>query len=749
MKKLVALVLQPLILGLILAVPSSSCGQQQQRPNLLLIMADDLGIEGLGCYGGVSYRTPNLDKLAAEGVRFDRAFSQPLCTPTRVQIMTGKYNHRNWKYFGILDPTEKTFAHLLKDAGYATGIFGKWQLQSYDPPGLPGSAKRRGTGMHPKDAGFDEYALFHALHTEDKGSRYANPTMLEGSAANDGRLQTYSGRYGEDVWVEKIVDFFDRHRGEPTFVYYPMALPHWPFEPTPKSDAWNPDQVPEANVRFASEMIEYMDTAVGNLLGELEQRGLREQTLVLFYSDNGTDTRVTSKLADGRTIRGGKATPQQTGIHVPLIANWPKRISPAVCSDLVDASDFLPTLVELSGASLPEGHLTDGNSFAPALWGASDRVAREAAFFWYDPRPGWDKERFNRHVFALNRTHKLFRSGRLFRLTDRPLEEIEVDPLAMNVEDRKAQLALRAVIEKAMKSVREPPLVNAYGEEQHDLLSLPKDREETDRINDQLLATADEFVYGDDDVAEHRLWIFSPLQDSGDELRPCVFLVHGGGWGGSPRLLAAQATYLQRRGYVTVVIHFRPPSKSKSKDGSEVTPIDTLRDVKRAYRWVVANGAQHQIDVSKIVVAGGSAGGHLSLAMSTIAVEGDSTVEPAPAGYLLFNPVIDLVEGWSSGRKRCEQFGIDPRAFSPAHQVRAGLPPTLVLSGSEDTLISPDLIRGFVKRMRSAGNSCDFVEYPGAGHGFFNYGREGNRYFQWTMWEFEKFLSGLYGKGRG
>ena len=127
------------------------------RPNILLIMADDLAIDGLSCYGAESYETPRLDKLAEEGVRFTHAYSQPLCTPTRVQIMTGKYNQRNWLYFGILDPKERTFGHLMQDAGYRTGIAGKWQLYSYDPPDFPNADRRRSTGMKVEDAGFDEW----------------------------------------------------------------------------------------------------------------------------------------------------------------------------------------------------------------------------------------------------------------------------------------------------------------------------------------------------------------------------------------------------------------------------------------------------------------------------------------------------------------------------------------------------------------------------------------------------------------
>jgi arylsulfatase A-like enzyme len=434
-----------------------------ERPNLVLILADDVGVEAIGCYGGVSYRTPNLDRLAAEGVRFTHAYAQPLCTPTRVQIMTGKYNHRNWRCFGILDPDERTFGHWMKSAGYATGIFGKWQLYSYDPPEFPNASRRRGIGMHPQDAGFDRYALFHALHTEAKGSRYANPTMLEGTAGSQGVLKTYAGRYGEDIWVEKILEFLSTDRDRPAFVYYPMALPHWPFVPTPDSADWDPSQPQVENLKYAADMIEYMDVTVGNLVDGLQRKRLLENTIILFYSDNGTHLQVASKMKDGRTIQGGKAAPTQTGIHVPLIAHWPGHFPPSVCNAIVDASDFLPTLLDLGGKRFPDDSHTDGISFASCLFG-TDGPRRETAFFWYDPRPGWDKERFGRHVFAVNRTHKLFRDGRFFRLTDRPLEEIAVDRSGMTERDRAAERQLSATITRMMAGVDEPPLVDAYGE---------------------------------------------------------------------------------------------------------------------------------------------------------------------------------------------------------------------------------------------------------------------------------------------
>ncbi len=411
------------------------------KPNILLIMADDIGIEGFGCYGGTSYQTPHIDALARQGLRFTHAYSQPLCTPTRVEIMTGKDNHRNWQVFGILDPDERTFGHLLSDAGYKTCIAGKWQLQSYDPPDYPGALKRRGRGMHPRDAGFDRYSLFHALHTEDKGSRFANPTYLR----DDVFYQNIEGRYGEDLSVDFIINFMKKHREEPMFIYYPMALPHWPMVPTPLSEAWEDAQKRlDENTAHFPDMVRYMDQLVGRLVEAVASLGLHEDTLILFYSDNGTDKRITSAMKD-LSIPGGKGMPTQAGIRVPLIAHWPETIAAGICNDLIDASDFVPTLAEVAGTTLPQDWRTDGVSFAPQLRGEPG-APREACFFWYDPRPGWDKDQFTRHIFALDHEHKLFADGRLYAIDHLTPTEKQV-PAGESLNARKK---LQGVIDRMM-----------------------------------------------------------------------------------------------------------------------------------------------------------------------------------------------------------------------------------------------------------------------------------------------------------
>ena len=204
---------------------------ESDRPNIILIMADDLGIEMLGCYGGASYDTPNLNRLAAEGVRFDDAHSVPLCTPTRVALMTGKYNFRNWLAFGILDPEARTFGHWFSEAGYKTCISGKWQLRSYNPPDFQPEWRNR--GMRADDSGFHEYFLWHTEHTEDKASRFPDPRIQPNGkylTDTEGTLPT-SGGTNADLWVEQD-SFRTTHNPEENL---PLSPGHFPSPSYPRS----------------------------------------------------------------------------------------------------------------------------------------------------------------------------------------------------------------------------------------------------------------------------------------------------------------------------------------------------------------------------------------------------------------------------------------------------------------------------------------------------------------------------------
>lgn len=389
-------------LFVVLSVLAVSCfpwSEVAARPNLILIMADDFGYECVGANGGESYQTPHLDRLAATGVRFENAHSYPLCTPTRVALMTGKHNVRNYLNFGTLPRNEITFAHLLKQAGYATGVCGKWQL-----------GKETDSPQH---FGFDEALLWQQTR---RPPRYANP----GLERNGVEEEYPEGSYGPTLINDFALDFVTRHRDRPFFLYYPMILTHDPFQPTPDSGDWDPKAIGEKvhrDVKHFADMTAYMDRMIERLDAKLGELGIRENTLLLFLGDNGTHSTVTSRF-QGTDYQGGKGTTTARGTHVPLIASWPAVMKNGrVCQDLVGAVDFLPTLCDAAGVPVPDG--SDGVSFLPQLKGEAG-TPRDALYLWYSPRQQAD---LKVKEYAFDHAFKLYRGGQMFDLSADPFEE--------------------------------------------------------------------------------------------------------------------------------------------------------------------------------------------------------------------------------------------------------------------------------------------------------------------------------------
>lgn len=366
--------------------------------------------------------------------------------------MTGKYNNRNWLSFGILDPKADTFAHMMQRAGYKTCIAGKWQLTSYDPPDFPGANLRRNTGMRVKDAGYDEYSLWHTGHTETKGSRYADPVIFQNGQFRDDT----DGKYGPDLWVDFIRDFMSRQRNEPFFVYYPMALPHNPMVPTPDSPAWkDPARRHSDETPFAADMIRYTDKLVGKIIDDVDELGIAENTLILFVSDNGTNNRVASMMGE-RRVRGGKSYGTDLGIRVPMFAYWKgKTTAGKVADDLIDSVDFLPTILDIAGASEQIRETIDGVSFADVIRGTGTSP-RETVYIHQDPRPGWDKDRFALIRLARDRNYKLHEDGRLYCTRDDPFE---TSPIFVAKDTEQSHNA-RVKLQRVLDSMNPYPLFN-------------------------------------------------------------------------------------------------------------------------------------------------------------------------------------------------------------------------------------------------------------------------------------------------
>jgi len=406
-----------------------SCGGAPRPPNVVLFLVDDAGVECFGPYGG-EYATPNLDRLAAEGVRFENAHSQPLCTPSRIKLMTGQSNLRNYVRFSVMDPGEWTFGQLMREAGYATGAVGKWQLLAAEHYG-----ELAGTGKHPWDAGFDEYLLWQVA---ELGSRYWDPLLEE-----NGAPRRYGpDSYGPDVFANWAIAFVERHRDEPFFLYYPMVLVHDPFESPPGSE---PREGRERLKNFAA-MITYTDAVVGRVLDALEELGLRERTLVIFTSDNGTHPSVFSRR-HGVPVQGGKGRTTDAATHVPLLASLGGATpGGSTCPDLIDFADFVPTLAELAGVELPPERPCDGRSFLPQIRGRPG-TPREALFCYSNPRPDEHPEWERR--FARNLRYKLYSTGELYDVLTDPHEQ---SPLGAE-----GTAEERALLASALKSMPEHP----------------------------------------------------------------------------------------------------------------------------------------------------------------------------------------------------------------------------------------------------------------------------------------------------
>lgn len=362
----------PGVLGVLLVanlgVPASAeSSKADQPPNIILVLADDIGAKELGCYGNTQHKTPNLDHLAAQGVRFETCYAMPLCTPTRVALMTGQYGFRTG-YFHMSGqpltpkPTSAehsigdkfTHADLLKQQGYTTAMAGKWQL----------------TGKIPNlinECGFDTYRMWAYTHNLPEGvehtggfegggrtSRYWHPCIVE----NGRYLPTRPDDYGPDLFADFLLAFAkEQHaRQKPFFLYFTMPLTHGPHVETP-----DPDHPGKRRPAGYATNVEYLDHLMGRFVQTLDESGLNQNTVLIFVGDNGT-------------AGSGKGTVSELGARVPLIIRGPGLAKPGVVSrSLVDITDIFATLADLAKAPIPANHPTDGSSLVPVLRGQGDQ----------------------------------------------------------------------------------------------------------------------------------------------------------------------------------------------------------------------------------------------------------------------------------------------------------------------------------------------------------------------------------------
>ncbi|VGO18556.1 sulfatase-like hydrolase/transferase [Pontiella sulfatireligans] len=315
-----------------------------EKPNVVVIMVDDLGAETLGCYGSTSFSTPNLDRLASQGARFENAYGTPSCSPSRAMIVSGLYSNRS----GILERLGAgtpnclpghipTFGDLFQENGYKTGITGKWHIGDFDR--YP---------EHPQSHGFAESFMWAKYYKGVDYSNYFNPGVID-----HGELQVRKGEYGPNLFCDYILNFIEQNKEGPFLAYYPMVLVHKNFHNPPEKEGvkhFFPESAGDDNKKYAL-MVSYMDMLVGRILDKLDALGLTDNTLVIFTADNGSPNAILSQLGD-LTVRGGKLSLIESGYRIPFIARWPRKIPVGTRDQFMTLADVFPTLAGLTGLSM-------------------------------------------------------------------------------------------------------------------------------------------------------------------------------------------------------------------------------------------------------------------------------------------------------------------------------------------------------------------------------------------------------------
>jgi arylsulfatase A len=365
---------------------------QQKKPNIIFVLADDLGIDGVSAYGADFFKTPVIDKLAKEGIRYTNAYTVPLCGPSRALILSGRYGFRtgavNQDMTGEIKPSAENFMpSILKKAGYTSSMIGKWGQ-------LP---------LGPAEFGFDDYLRFFG-----SGSFFNEEGKKDKYVVNGKESVLKDGEYMPDLMHDHMVNFLAQHKKDPFYLYYSLSHVHGEIVATPDSKPGTTDYK-----ELYAYNISYMDKLVGKLVHTLDSLKLRENTLIVFFGDNGTAGEAAQiGRVQGQKLSGKKGTMQECGSLVPMIVNWPGMIKkPGVSNSLIDAADFIPTFAELAGAPLPTNNVLDGVSFAYQLKGGKG-TARDWIFTglgkdWYVRSANW----------------KLMRSGDLYDMRKAPFEE--------------------------------------------------------------------------------------------------------------------------------------------------------------------------------------------------------------------------------------------------------------------------------------------------------------------------------------
>lgn len=726
-----------LLIGLLACSALLATGAERP-PNVILIVADDLGYADLGCYGAQGIATPNLDRLAAEGTRFTSFYvAQAVCTASRAAMMTGCYANRvglsgalNHTSATGIAPGEVLLSDLFKKRGYATAIHGKWHL-GHQPPFLP--TKR----------GFDEWSGIP--YSNDNGPLhpvapdfpalpwYENTTITE--------LDPDQVQFTSRI-TSRCVDFIRRNRAQPFFLYVPHIMPHVPIFASPRFKG-------TSTVGLYGDVVQELDWSVGEIMRTVDELGLGKDTLVVFTSDNGPFLSYGEHAGRAKPLREGKLTTYEGGVRVPMIARWTGKVPAGrECTDLVTAIDLYASCATLIGAEVPPGR-RDTLDLSGVLLG--DPAARGREEFWY--YAGQELQAVRHGRWKLHLPHRYLtvaaepgvggkpsnhgkgapqsieqsgiygiasRHGYRVEQTGEVLYDLQTDPgetTDVAASNPEVVARLRGVAERARADL---------GDEITGVAPT-----NARRIGDVRPALPDGVrvvsnrTYASPPRGALLLDLYLPVATPTQPL-PVVLWIHGGGWAAGAKE-NCPLVFLAAQGVAVASMDYRL---------THVAPWPAqLDDCRAAVRWLRANAATHGLDPQRIIAAGGSAGGHLAAVLGTtpaIAEDVSSRVQGVidcygPSDLLTMPPNVagpgrdDATLARSNGAKLLGGIVRDrpelARQASALHLVSADDPPFLILHGDQDEQVPLAQSQRLDAALQAAGVASTLVVLPGAGHG--------------------------------
>lgn len=725
-----------------LASQYPACGADlPDHPNIVLILADDQGYGDLGCYGATDIKTPNIDRLAAEGTRFTSFYvAQPVCTASRTALLTGCYPNRlgmagalNHTSTTGIHPKEVLLSNLAKSRGYATAIYGKWHLGHHSP-------------FLPTRRGFDEfYGLPYSndngpLHPVTKGV----PPLPVYEGEDVVEVDPDQSKFTQSL-TERSIKFIEKNKNKPFFLYVPHIMPHVPIFASEKFKGTSKRGI-------YGDVIQELDWSVGEILAALKKHDLEKNTIVVYASDNGPFLSYGEHAGSAGKLREGKLTTFEGGVRVPGIIRWPERVPKGrVTDELFTTMDLFVCLTKFMGAKLPEAKI-DGEDLTGLLLGERNAKGR-LVFHYYSGdelqavRYGnWKKHLPHDYLTVAGEPGRNGKPSNFGKLNPESIELSGIRGIASRhgyrvqklnqvyfdlkddpAESREMWLSTGSVDEfffsSGIRSAREDlgdSLTKNVGKNIRPAFDIkPKLPEGVQTIRNLEYANPG-------GIRSLLLDLYLPTKESEKPL-PVVMWIHGGGWRKGSKE-SCPLIWLANEGYAVVSLGYRLIPEAKWP-----MPLD---DSRAAVRWLRSNAGKYKLDPQRIVVAGGSSGGNLASITGVFDTRRDEAVSSQVQGVIDFYGASDVLTmptnvpgpdktdadlAKSNAARLIGGIVRDhpdlAKQMSPLYHASKGDPPFLIIHGDKDEQVPLDQSERLHAKLKEAGVSTTLHVIKGAGHG--------------------------------